>query len=293
MKKLQFIMIAIIFYFFTISMSGQCTTCPLNGPATIETGDLKNYTTSSLTGADYFWSVTGGLRISGSNTQRTVRLSSPNGAAGKVCITKYRVRTEPCMQCKTITVCDFRRVSVVKTVGSCDVVYDFVANTTPANINGAQYEWSASNGVIMRTSGNTVRIRVKNFGTNPGNVNVKVTACNKTITGYGGTGEICDDTGGCGFVPCFTMSPNPSATNGFTLNLDETNFKQENKSSLSTSKSNIIVKIQLLNAYGKTLKSYKTKNNALFIDTSDLKPGMYYVTINGAKGKSTKSMLIR
>ncbi len=292
MKKIQFTIPLIIFLGFTINIYGQCKTCPLNGPETIASSVEKTYRTNAVSGASYFWSVTGGLQISGSNTERTVKLKSPYGRPGKVCITKYRERIEPCMQCKAITICDFKRVSVVKTNGSCDVVYDFVANTTPANIVGAQYEWSASNGVIMRTTGNTARIRVKNFGTNPGNVNVQVTACNKTITGYGGTNEICDDTGGCGFLPCFTMFPNPSTPNGFTINIDNINFK-ENTNSLRKSASNTAVSVKLFNAYGKALKLYTTKNPSLYIDTSGLKPGVYYVTVDGANGKSTKSVLIK
>ena len=83
MKKL------FIFLFFAC-FSSFSQTCTLTGLSCLSYNQTSTYTTVATSGASYFWSVTGGLTIVGSNTGSSVSVQSIANSSGQICVTKYK-----------------------------------------------------------------------------------------------------------------------------------------------------------------------------------------------------------
>jgi hypothetical protein len=85
------------------NLSAQCNSCNLTGDDQIVVNQTKTYSVNALSGASYFWSVTGDLSISGSNTGTSVSVTAGSTTGfGKVCVTRYKAGAQPCCSCKAI-----------------------------------------------------------------------------------------------------------------------------------------------------------------------------------------------
>lgn len=84
--------------------TAQCSSCTMTGDTQISSGQTKTYSAATLTGASFFWSVTGNLSISGSNTGSSVSVTGGGAGSGKVCVTRFKSGTQPCCSCMDITV---------------------------------------------------------------------------------------------------------------------------------------------------------------------------------------------
>lgn len=83
---------------------GHSQTCSITGNNSIKVNQTLTYSTSTTSGASYFWSVTGGLTIIGSNTTSSISVKGISVGTGQVCVTKYKAGSVPCCECKTITI---------------------------------------------------------------------------------------------------------------------------------------------------------------------------------------------
>ncbi len=85
-------------------LDGNSQTCSITGSNSINVNQTLTYSTSITSGASYFWSVTGGLAIVGSNTGGSVSVKGVTAGTGQVCVTKYKAGSEPCCECKIVTI---------------------------------------------------------------------------------------------------------------------------------------------------------------------------------------------
>ncbi len=88
----------------TAFISGRSQTCSITGNNEINVNQTLTYSTSATSGAGYFWSVTGGLTITGSNTGSSVSVKGVTTGTGQVCVTKYKAGTAPCCECKPLVI---------------------------------------------------------------------------------------------------------------------------------------------------------------------------------------------
>lgn len=84
--------------------SAQCNSCTMTGDTQITSGQTKTYSAATLSGASFFWSVTGNLSISGSNTGSSVSITGGSAGSGKVCVTRFKAGTQPCCSCIDVTI---------------------------------------------------------------------------------------------------------------------------------------------------------------------------------------------
>jgi hypothetical protein len=129
----------------------QCSSCPLTGDSQIGTGQSKTYSVATLSGASYFWSVTGSLSISGLNTGSSVTIVGGQfSGTGKVCVTRYKSSSQPCCSCLDIT---------VSTTDECPYFAPFIyaVNMRTSEANTICPEDVAALGVSNPLQGHTVQ----------------------------------------------------------------------------------------------------------------------------------------
>jgi len=286
MKKAYAILMLLFVVGFTTDVFAQCTSCTLNGPSSIQSGATRTFSTSSASGSNYFWSVTGGLQIIGSNTGTSVSVRAVSGISGRVCIARYGTGRVPCSFCRTISItpsgCNFTSVSVTRLSGNCNTsTLTYRATPNGTNLSGISYSWTALGDNVSIISGqgtNTVTI------SNPGTTNfigvrADVTACGITQQGF--SADLCqvDDCGG--FICELRVAPNPSSS-GFNLNV------QAGEKALKSRVAQDYT-IQILNQYGEVVKEMKTQSAQLYISTEEMSNGMYFVRAIHASGQSKTS----
>lgn len=98
---LLFLVSSLVFY---EPGNAQCGACAITGDSQINTGESKSYSATALSGATFFWSVTGGASISGANNGQSVTILGTNSGTGKVCVTRFKAGSEPCCECKDLTI---------------------------------------------------------------------------------------------------------------------------------------------------------------------------------------------
>ena len=295
MKKTSFLLVALVLSLFVAEATAQCSSCGLTGPSTILQGRTASFSTPATSGASYFWSVVGsGLRLASGNTATSVRVTATGaaGASGRICVARYRNGTVPCSTCKTVRItatggCVLTSVRVLGTPVLCPTNYRAVTN--PATVSGSvNYLWTITNGRILSGQG-TRAIRTTR---NAGSVSVRVTACNKSVTGNGF--GFCEPD--CGPRPCIEprIAPNPS-DNGFSI----TFYKNDAEESLDNKKTSLssekrITSVALMDYKGQTIKAFETQEDSVYIDTFGFTPGAYYVKISDDQGNSvTKSIVVK
>ncbi|MEO1263977.1 MAG: T9SS type A sorting domain-containing protein [Bacteroidota bacterium] len=104
MKRLTHLVSLCLFFLFSGS-DLYAQTCGINGSGALEVGQTSTYGTGTFSGASYFWSVTGGLTINGSNSGSGVSVSGTAvDPTAQLCVTRFQEGKEPCCNCKTIPV---------------------------------------------------------------------------------------------------------------------------------------------------------------------------------------------
>lgn len=291
MKKAYAIILFLLIGLTTNSF-GQCTSCSLSGPSSIQLGTTATFSTSYGSGYSYFWSVTGGLQLMSGNTGTSVTVKGNSGTSGKVTVVRYGNGKIPCSYSKTVSIvnstCTLSSVSVVRTSGSCNSsTLTYRATPNGSNLSNVSYSWDAlgDNVTIINGQGtNTVTIR----NNTPGNsefigARANVTACGTTKTGI--SAELCDQP--CGQFICeLNAFPNPT-TKGFNVILT----KGQQGLSARTSQS---LTLQLLNKHGEIVKEVTTSKTEVFVDTDGIAEGMYFIRATHSSGQSeTRSVIIK
>ncbi|MEW7292207.1 T9SS type A sorting domain-containing protein [Aquimarina sp. 2304DJ70-9] len=91
------------FFLASITVSAQCGTgCTISGSSVIPLNTNRVYSVPASSGFSYFWSVTGGLSIVGSNTGSSVTVRGLG--SGTLYITKFKAGSAPCCASKNIVV---------------------------------------------------------------------------------------------------------------------------------------------------------------------------------------------
>jgi hypothetical protein len=104
-KKVLASLLFLGLFLVQVNLSAQCNSCNLTGDDQIVVNQTKTYSVNALSGASYFWSVTGNLSISGSNTGASVNITAGSTTGfGQVCVTRYKAGTQPCCSCKPVRI---------------------------------------------------------------------------------------------------------------------------------------------------------------------------------------------
>lgn len=292
MKKAYLLFILTLLVGFSAETFAQCTSCTLNGPSSVQRNNTVTFSTSSLSGTSYFWSVTGGLQLMSGNTGTSVTVKAVGavGTTGRVCVARYGNGKVPCSFCKTITItgsssCTLNSVSVAQLSGNCNgTTWTYRATPNGSGVTGATYSWQALGDNVTIISGqgtNTVTIRSNTFPYTFIGARATVTACGTSKTGV--SAELCEQL--CGdFICRLTTAPNPSK-DGFTLTI-----AKGEKTLLAKEAAEFTV--QLLNKHGKVVKEVKTQDTSVFIDTKNIDSGVYVIRALHASGQSKTETIV-
>ncbi len=300
MKKKHTLFIVAFLLGLCYQANAQTNFCPISGPSDISDSRTYTYSVFDNGARNYNWTVSGNMEIVRGNRTPVIQIrkkSNATGNTGRVCIFRFNGFSDLCNSCKEISLGCIQRVEVAQTGGTCpfDTNYSFRADTfiePGSTFNNPRYSWTVSNGTIVGSrTGRAIRVRPNNPQISPGSVTVTVSACGSSVKGS--RSVFCEPT--CGPNPCFTMSPNPSAEEGFTLTLGKQNFYNSNITSLSK---NFVgkspVKVQLFNQKGILVKTLETSEATTFINMQDLEKGQYFVQIINADGEvQTKSIVTK
>ncbi len=275
MKKIS-IHVLVTFFMLTsyYDAFSQCTSCSLNGPTKIDVDQTRTFSTSTLSGSNYFWSTTGGLTIIGSNTSSSVSVKGTNAGSGKVCVTRYKSGTQPCCYCKTVSIippCRVPSVSIAQEPFGCQGdILTFNAVTNPVNASGT-FNWSIPSGVGTIVGSNTNQTLNVQSSTSFGfSISLTFTStCNNTQVNAFTLAQFLD----CGFF----ISPNPSND----LLLIQTSENSKIKTPYS---------VEVIDQNGKVRLKVATSEKNKQIDISNLPNDLYYVRVitNGKVVKTTK-----
>ena len=283
--------------FFLLASVGtafaQCNSCSLNGSSFMSIGQTQTFSTSFSSGYSYFWSVTGGLSISGSNTGTSVSVTAVSGTSGTVHVVRYRAGGAPCSASKSITItpagCNFSSVTVTRVSGNCNSgVFVFRANP---NVSGIpiSYNWTPTLGRGRILSGQgTNQVTILATPNTTVGVQVDVTACNVSKTAYGG--YLCQQIDPCGgFIIC------PEIPNSGSLEQGEDIVVALNRKDTELSERiDKTVTVEVIDQFGKTLTTTATAGDELRVPTAGLKSGIYILNITSASGeKHTKRVAIK
>ncbi len=274
MKKIP-IHFLVAFFMLTsyYSAFSQCTSCSLSGPAEINLNQTTTFSTSTLSGSNYFWSTTGGLTIIGSNTSSSVSVKGTGAGSGKVCITRYKSGSQPCCYCKTVDIvppCTVPSVSIEQEPFGCQGdVLTFNAVKNPANSTGT-YNWSVSSGGTIVGSNTNQTLNVQSSTTSGFSVSLTFTStCNNTQVNAFTLAQFLD----CGFF----IAPNPSS--------DLLLIKSSGNNTIKKPYS-----IEVIDQNGRVRLKAKVSQESKQIDISNLPNDLYYVKVimDGKVVKTTK-----
>ncbi|GAA0873448.1 hypothetical protein GCM10009117_25950 [Gangjinia marincola] len=264
----------------TVAQIGSTTSkCSINGPSSIEENQSVTYSITSANGSSYFWSVTGGLSIVGSNSSSSVQVQGTNEGTGKVCVTRFKNGQVPCCTCNTVaieppcvepdSITWIQDISIPYCMGD---ILEFNAILLPSDAPGT-YSWSITNNynttqIIGPT--NTSNLKVQSSPI-PGDglvVNLTFTSScpsGKVVT-YSDFARYNESPGECpparSNITKYYLSPNPSRNflNISTLGKDD-NYENT---------------VEIFSSSGESvLKSNDLEN----INVSELKKGIYFIQI--------------
>jgi hypothetical protein len=264
----------------------------ISGSNSINSGVTTYYSIPSTSGANYFWSSTGGITIlSGQGTNRIGVRGSSNG---KVCVTRYSNNTEPFCDCKSITVSTPPSCSVItptfhvltpnwNTAGETCPNYSFelsVNDLPPTSL--IEYEWviqganilyytgSKKEGVFVRSGGvGTIlyfKVRARyTCGTSDWSIKQGI------VVSCGGSG------GGGGDIPIGPLSKDKVGNNLIKVypNPSSNNLQVAMDSSIKTSE------VFLYNEKGNLVLKRKVSSANNYIDTSEFPSGLYTIKVIG------------
>lgn len=275
MKKIS-IHLLVTFFMLTSynNLFSQCTSCSLSGPSEINLNQTRTFSTSTLSGANYFWSTTGGLTIVGSNTSYSVSVKGTTAGSGKICVTRYKNGSEPCCYCRTINIkppCTVPSVSIAQEPFGCQGdVLTFNAVLNPSNASGS-YNWNVSSGGTIIGSNSNKTLNVQSSTSFGFSISLTFTStCNNTQVNAFTLAQFLD----CGFI----ISPNPSSD---MLIVQPTTENDKATKPYS---------VEVIDQNGEVQLKAKVNKDNNQIDISNLPNDLYFVRVvmNGKVIKTTK-----
>ena len=281
----------LLFFLASITLSAQCGTgCTISGSSAIPINTNSVYSVPSTSGSSYFWSVTGGLTIVGSNTGSAVTVRG--AGSGTLYVTKFKAGSAPCCSSKNIVIDNTCGLTSLGRIGELNALgEDNVAFFTVPTLQSGWSITSSTFTVTFNSGNSTTYIGSLNPNGYPqiiipvpcspvsgrvDKVSVSVTAssgsnsCTKTIeTNFA---SVCGTGGGIGI--------------GFSI--DQTN----NQLSVVTDPNhNYTISVYDLN--GNLKLEAKNSINTTF-STRTLSNGVYIIKIMDDKGDiQTKKVIIK
>ena len=263
----------------------QCNTCRITGPTSIALGQTATFSTATQSGASYYWSATGGLSVQSGTTSATATIKANSGTTGKVCVTRYKAGTEPCSNCRTISITSnsgcIEPTSVFVspgTTGGCGTgIYSFNAFRSPSNSAGGTYTWTVYGGGNI-ISGQGTNSILAFFPTNAYySVEVElVSTCNNKTVSYTYLGNT--QCGGGIFLGTPDVYPNP-ASSEVTIEVPQ-----------ATNGPIPAVVVEVVNSQGEVMLTRQATSGKQTVSISSLPKGLYYVRMrqNGQVIKTTR-----
>lgn len=265
MKKFTTLFTMLLFMVTLASnVSAQCS---LSGSSSMLSGETRIYTAATQSGANYFWSTTGGLSIVGSNTGTSVSVKGTSN--GTVYYARYKSGAAPCTGSRSVTVSPAgcpTAVSISLMSSECigrGAIMDLRANLTGAGASPVTYNWQVISGTanIFNNSSSTASV----FASSRAYFTVKVTVtCNGSS--ISATKSIrapyCN-----GDIEPLRISPNPSSTD-LTVELNSVD-----KIKVTDAK----YQVEVVNKNGKVVLSQHMKSAKKQFNTTKLPAGMYFI----------------
>ena len=256
--------------------------CSISGPTTLTPNQTTTYVASFQGGASYFWSTTGGLTITGSNTGSSVTVTG--NSTGSVCYTRFRAGAEPCSICQTVNVvanptCP-NSLNIFSFIEEClvtEAVINLIAVPNPTPTAGVTtYRWTVVRGpgsILGNIIGTSTTMLVPTNST----TDVRLTAtCNGNTVSTIRTIR----TGSCNALPFGQAVVFPNPVN----NLMKVQVKDQSPSSSYS--------IEIIDRQGKTVISKALKGTGEQLDLSNLQKGVYFVrTRQNGKLLNTKRLV--
>jgi len=279
MKKLTTIFTVLVFaLFFTNNTFAQCS---ISGSSSIPAGQNRAYNVTTQSGAQYFWSTTGGLTIIGSNTSSSVTVRG-NSGSGVLYVTRFRSGSAPCCQSRSISVASSgcpTSASIsgfVECIGRGRAIIDVSALVNPSNTAGAaSYSWTRVSG-----SGNFVGGTTSQFATLIASSNSS-TRVRLTVTCQGNSFSVERTffVGNCNGIPLETprLAPNP-ANSSVQIKLGSADTKTQD------------YEVEVINQLGEVVMRQKMTVLDSKLNISKLKEGTYFVRtrVNGRISGNTR-----
>lgn len=266
---------------FMVTFAGNVSAqCSLSGSSSMLSGETRIYTASAQSGANYFWSTTGGLSIVGSNTGTSVSVTGTSN--GTVYYARYKSGAAPCTGARSVTVSQAGCPTAVsinmnsaECIGSTSII-DLSASLTGSGGSPVAYNWQITSGAadIYNTTSAfaTVIAGSRTYFT----VKVTVTCNGQSITA---TRSIRAPYCNGGIEP-LRISPNPS-------NADLTvELKSVDKLKVTDAK----YQVEVVNKNGKVVLSQHMKSAKKQFNTTKLPAGMYFIRtkINGKEVSTSR-----
>lgn len=278
MKKFTTLFTMLLFMVTLASnVSAQCS---ISGSSSMLAGETRIYTASTQSGANYFWSTTGGLAIVGSNTGTSV--SVRGNSNGTLYYARYKSGAAPCTAARSVSVSQAgcpTAVSISLISSEClgrSALMDLRANLTGSGSSPVTYNWQVTSGSANIFNGNSAFVSAFANSNTTFTVRVTVTCNGQSITATRTLrARFCN-----GDIIPLRVSPNPS-------NADLTvELKSVDKLKVTDAK----YQVEVVNKNGKVVLSQHMKSAKKQFNTTKLPAGMYFIRtkINGKEVSTSR-----
>jgi hypothetical protein len=265
----------------------QCISCPLTGLAQLTVGQNNTYSVTPVSGASYFWSVTGTLSIIGSSTGSSVTVNGTTGS-GSVCVVRYISGAQPCASCIAVTVgsgstCqswagNFGSFNMITGANNTVCPDERFAVSMVSDIPADHYvTWSISPSISPSfgslTNHRATYLEFTDNGSSQYVVTQSYFCLNGASSGPSQTRTITKNSVHCNFIPARVASeetnvyPNP-VSNELTLQLPISKTEYQ---------------VNITNSAGEGKHRSTTLGGAYNIDVSGIEKGIYHITISNGK----------
>jgi PKD repeat protein len=157
-----------------ITINASPNTSAITGSANICASDSADYSVTNTAGSTYAWTINGGTKISGGNSN-AIRIVW-NSTAGAGSVTVKETNSSSCQGTNVVLNITKKVKPIIATItGNINVCENSTENYSVTNNAGSTYAWVVTGGTI--TSGNTTNAITVDW-TNAGNGNVSVTETN-------------------------------------------------------------------------------------------------------------------
>lgn len=266
--------------FMVTLASNVSAQCSLNGSSSMLAGETRIYTASTQSGANYFWSTTGGLVIVGSNTGTSV--SVRGNSSGTVYYARYKSGAAPCTGARSVSVSQAgcpTAADIVMNSSECigrQSIMDFSVNLTGSGSSPVSYSWQVVSGAatLFGSTGRFVTVSAASRASF--SLKVTVTCNGQSISRTENfRARYCN-----GDIIPLRISPNPS-------NADLTvELKSVDKLKVTDAK----YQVEVVNKNGKVVLSQHMKSAKKQFNTTKLPAGMYFIRtkINGQEVSTSR-----